>query len=330
MIETQFTTEVIIESTALVTKSTDIQIISKTNTNSNTTTSSSNTSTNKRITMDNVHVQLTITHGNMFHPHSKLTIIIPPLVIPTSLSSQSSSSLYNNQKYNLQLKIGEYNLFEEECNVTFELSSSYIVSLLHHVLVESLQKEEVEEVEVEKVEKDVGKEEEEIPSITLPFITLMGSYNQFMPKCKVYTNQIGNGNIFHSFCDLCFITATTATANNSHGDNKMMMIIGNGNIFQSFVIMKHGIENTFNNNDDDDMNIIQNNNNQDPQYQNQVFFIMSSSSSSPSSSPISSSSSSSSSNKVIQRFHDNGYKKNMDDVRLLLSSMKGILQKYHI
>jgi hypothetical protein len=126
-------------------------------------------------------------------------------------------------------------------------------------------------------------------------IQLLGSYNQFTPKCKVRTKMIGNGNIFHSYCNLYM--------NNISNSG---MKIGNGNIFNSFV-------NIMDINDDDGMNV-KNDKVMIP-FQNQVLFNIVGGKQQQ--------------QRLMQRTNDNGVRKNMAQVRLLLGAGKSILQTHH-
>ena len=265
--------ELIIDSSAFVTKTAQIKVLPKPTPKDN-DSSAANDDDADTITTKNV--QLTISHGNVFHPQSNLIIYIP--------QKKTHSKDY-------KLKIGEFNLFEEESQCYLEVT---------------------EDIFGGGGDSDGNNDEENKESISM---TLMGSYNQFTPRCKVHTHTIGNGNIFHPFCDLYFI----------HGiERNEMMMIGNGNIFNSFVSMKNVRNNNWamiHESDDskDDTNDITSNS-----YQNQVFFILSP----PSSVPVSSSfGEESNCSKIMQRTNENGVRKNMNDVTLLLSATKNIFIK---
>lgn len=78
------------------------------------------------------------------------------------------------------IRIGENNLFEEESLLILDLS-----------------------------QREGGSSAGELQ--------LVGSYNQFAPRCKVQCKSIGNANIFNPFCDL------------------VLSSIKSGNIYQSYV-----------------------------------------------------------------------------------------------
>ena len=169
--------ELIIESTAIVVTTSQIEILTKhhhndnSNTNTNTSTTTDDDDNDDAISIP--HVQLTISHGNIFHPYSKLTIIVPP-------SKEEKSSRNNRYK----LKIGEHNIFEEECHYIFEVSS-FSFQRNHN----------------DNHNDDDGDDDDNLKVPT----NIIGSYNQFAPKSYVYTNcNIGNGNLFQSFCHLYF------------------------------------------------------------------------------------------------------------------------------
>ena len=213
--------ELIIESTAIVVTTSQIEILTKhhhndnSNTNTNTSTTTDDDDNDYAISIP--HVQLTISHGNIFHPYSKLTIIVPP-------SKEEKSSRNNRYK----LKIGEHNIFEEECHYIFEVSS-FSFQRNHN----------------DNHNDDDGDDDDNLKVPT----NIIGSYNQFAPKSYVYTNcNIGNGNLFQSFCHLYLTLSLEENRNNDvHDDanvttdadtnDNIIMMIGNGNVFNSFVTL---------------------------------------------------------------------------------------------
>lgn len=221
-----------------------------------------------------IHLQCIISHGNAFHPQSKLTIVLP-------------SSLKKNEKIKkvLKIKIGENNLFEEESHVFLSLPLS------------SLERNQ----EDEKNDDNVNE-----------IFTVIGSYNQFAPKCQIHNNgtTIGNGNIFHSFSTLHL--------------KQNELVVGNGNIFNSFV----SIGEKRSDNDDSNSEGDCQSESEKRYFQNQVFFVLSSVSVSVSTS-FSKQPNGKRPMKLIQRTNENGVRKNMADVTLLLSVTKKILQMNH-
>ena len=126
-------------------------------------------------------------------------------------------------------------------------------------------------------------------------IILIGSYNQFTPKCKIKTNKIGNGNIFHPLCTINILPPSTRIM-------EERTIIGNGNIFNAFV----SINETYDESNIDGITTAT--------YDNQVFFVLSSQNGTK---------------KLMRRTNENGVRKNMADVILLLGAMKTIIQNNH-
>lgn len=104
-------------------------------------------------------ITVVISAGNVFHPSSRLVINPPQSSLPTSTLPPSSDK--DSSDANIQLRISENNLFEEECMVTIDMDST-AVSFIDGSSV------------------------------------VIGSYNQFAPKCEVKTQKIGNCNIFRS------------------------------------------------------------------------------------------------------------------------------------
>jgi len=104
-------------------------------------------------------IKLIVTGGNLFHPHSRL-LLIPP-------SPESQNTLTRNDGEGLVVRIGENNIFEEECNIILDLR---------------------------KVKYYASKEGS--------VIDIIGSYNQFAPLSHVHSNHIGNANIFQPMCHL--------------------------------------------------------------------------------------------------------------------------------
>ena len=98
-------------------------------------------------------LNLVIANGNVIHPYSTIHIIPPK-----SLSCD------------LTFRVGDNNLFEEQCRVTIDLSNF-----------------EVQDGNVDEPTK---------------VHSIMGSYNQFGPRSKVRASSIGNSNIFKPLCDL--------------------------------------------------------------------------------------------------------------------------------
>ncbi len=271
--------QLLIESTATVPKTVQFEVLLASNDGNPISSSKKSTSTNQEN-----HVKLTISHGNVFHPYSKLTILLSkPISSTSTASSSSSSSTYH-------LKIGENNLFEEDCH------------LILHVQCED------NDSNATTNNTNDDHHQEEIQETRL----LVGSYNQFAPKCQVYTNQIGNGNLFHPFCNVQMdIIRSTSRTQRNVSDARNDLIIGNGNIFNAFV----SIHETMKNDDYADgarpTGTIP--------YHNQVFFLLSSS---PSSSFTTK-------KNLMRRTNDNGVRKNMADITLLQGAMKTIIQAHH-
>ncbi len=285
--KSQIKLQLIIESSATVAKSSQIKAMYGDHFDNANDESSSNAPIASTIDTDDddgdgdgsastthVHLQLIISHGNIFHPQSKLTIVLP-------------SVLKNKMKQKRvhQIKIGENNLFEEESHLILSLPLSSF----------------------QPNSNDEHEDENEI-------ITVVGSYNQFAPKCQIYTNgtTIGNGNIFHSF----------STLHLKHNE----LIVGNGNIFNSFVSI--GTKGGNDERGSDSYQIESSSGGRRSYFQNQVFFMLSSASSASASASVSSSSSKRPM-KLMQRTNENGVRKNMVDVTLLLSATKKILQMNH-
>jgi len=106
------------------------------------------------------NIKLVIAGGNLLHPHSRLSIIPPPHVTQNETESQGES---------LVIRIGENNVFEEECDVILDLRQA-----------------------------GKKKSKEDVETI----VNIIGSYNQFAPRCHVRSNRIGSANIFQSMCNL--------------------------------------------------------------------------------------------------------------------------------
>jgi len=106
-----------------------------------------------------VNIKLIVAGGNLFHPHSRV-ILIPP-------SAESHNTPTQNNGQGLVVRIGENNVFEEECNIILDLRKM----------------------------KESTSEEGSV-------INIIGSYNQFAPRSYVRSNHIGNANIFQPMCHL--------------------------------------------------------------------------------------------------------------------------------
>ena len=108
-------------------------------------------------------LNLVISNGNVIHPYSTIQVI-PPKVL----------------KCDLTIRVGNNNLFEEQCQVTIDLS----------------------DFELQGADIDEYGEGDSSTEKKLSAHTIMGSYNQFGPRSKVLASSIGNSNIFKPLCDL--------------------------------------------------------------------------------------------------------------------------------
>jgi hypothetical protein len=108
-------------------------------------------------------LNLVIANGNVIHPYSTIHIIPPK-----SLSCD------------LTFRVGDNNLFEEQCRVTIDLSNF-----------------EVQDTNADGTDEGAAPKEKK-----LTVHSIMGSYNQFGPRSKVRASSIGNSNIFKPLCDL--------------------------------------------------------------------------------------------------------------------------------
>mmetsp|Transcript_15119 Transcript_15119/g.18428 ORF Transcript_15119/g.18428 Transcript_15119/m.18428 type:complete len:304 (-) Transcript_15119:81-992(-) len=289
----------IIESTALVAQSARIKVVQPTSgTIVSTNILGDSSSPNNNNNTQNANVELMITHGNVFHPQSNLTIVLPVSTTTTSnFDGGDGSTMY-------KISIGENNLFEEECNVILDLKSHY----------------------------PTKEEEGEEAATAKESLTLIGSYNLFTPKSHVQVHTIGNGNIFHPFCNLISSTSVF-TPTNMNMKKRRHVVIGNGNMFNSFVTIHSTTqqENGINNDSDDgDMSL-------ECIYQNQVYFTISSASASVLTSTMEGGGTDDYPNNndeqsllLMQRKHHNGVRKNMNEVRLLLNAAKRMKEYHHM
>jgi len=132
-----------------------------------------------------VTIKLIIAGGNLFHPQSRL-ILIPP----ESQNNTTTTQTNDEQGGLVVVRIGENNVFEEECTILLDLRT---------------------------MNQSPSEDEE---SVT----TIIESYNQFAPRSSVRSTHIGNANIFQP---LCHLSIPTIKNGNIFGST-LQITIGNG------------------------------------------------------------------------------------------------------
>eukprot|EP00555_Chaetoceros_dichaeta_P001447 CAMPEP_0198278038 /NCGR_PEP_ID=MMETSP1447-20131203/66172_1 /TAXON_ID=420782 /ORGANISM="Chaetoceros dichaeta, Strain CCMP1751" /LENGTH=272 /DNA_ID=CAMNT_0043973103 /DNA_START=37 /DNA_END=855 /DNA_ORIENTATION=- len=139
-----------------------------------------------------VTIKLIIAGGNLFHPQSRL-ILIPP----ESQNNNTTTIQTNDEQQGglVVVRIGENNVFEEECTILLDLRT------------------------MNQSSPSPSSEDEE--SVVT---TIIESYNQFAPRSSVRSTHIGNANIFQP---LCRLTIPTIKNGNIFGST-LQITIGSG------------------------------------------------------------------------------------------------------